>query len=172
MFKAKKIESIYKTVLSQNSFEIHLNRYAAIGGYQYDRLLSKWAIFKEGVEKDEQVSHARYVGADGIYVKQNVGAIPLKSKKGLGGLINHEFLASDLDELGISSATINIPITNFMHLSQQSGDIPYVYGGVTYYFNEEYLRSAFDVVLEQTSQRNISVAGILLVSPEGDAENF
>ena len=26
--------------------------------------------FKEGVEKDEQVSHARYVGADGIYVKQ------------------------------------------------------------------------------------------------------
>lgn len=169
MFKAKKIESIYKTVLSQNSFEIHLNRYAAIGGYQYDRLLSKWAIFKEGVEKDEQVSHARYVGADGIYVKQNVGAIPLKSKKGLGGLINHEFLASDLDELGISSATINIPITNFMHLSQQSGDIPYVYGGVTYYFNEEYLRSAFDVVLEQTSQRNISVAGILLVSPEGDA---
>lgn len=48
--------------MSQNSFEIHLNRYAAIGGYQYDRLLSKWAIFKEGVEKDEQVSHARYVG--------------------------------------------------------------------------------------------------------------
>ena len=47
-------------------------------------------------------------GADGIYVKQNVEAIPLKSKKGLGGLINHEFLASDLDELGISSATINI----------------------------------------------------------------
>lgn len=87
----------------------------------------------------------------------------------MGGLINHEFLASDLDGLGISSATINIPITNFMHLSQQSGDIPYVYGGVTYYFNEEYLRSAFDVVLEQTSQRNISVAGILLVSPEGDA---
>ena len=74
-----------------------------------------------------------------------------------------------IDELGISSATINIPITNFMHLSQQSGDIPYVFGGVTYYFNEEYLRSAFDVVLEQTSQRNISVAGILLVSPEGDA---
>lgn len=86
MFKAKKIESIYKTVLSQNSFEIHLNRYAAIGGYQYDRLLSKWAIFKEGVEKDEQVSHARYVGADGIYVKQNVGAIPLKSKKDWGDL--------------------------------------------------------------------------------------
>lgn len=85
MFKAEKIESIYKTVLSQNSFEIHLDRYVAIGGYQYDRLLSKWAIFKGGVEKDEQVSHARYVGADGVYVKQKVGAISLKSKKGLGG---------------------------------------------------------------------------------------
>ena len=41
------------------------------------------------------------------YVKQNVEAIPLKSKKGLGGLINHEFLASDLDELGISTFTVD-----------------------------------------------------------------
>lgn len=72
--------------MSQNSFEIHLDRYVAIGGYQYDRLLSKWAIFKGGVEKDEQVSHARYVGADGVYVKQKVGAISLKSKKDWGGL--------------------------------------------------------------------------------------
>ena len=68
-----------------------------------------------------------------------------------------------------SSATINIPISHFMHLSQQEGDIPHTYGGRTYYFNEGYMKSSFDAVLEQTSKRGISVAGILLVPPTGDA---
>lgn len=167
MFKEGKIE--FKTPLSDNSFLIQLDRYVDIDGFQYDRLLSKWAIFKEGVDVDELVSHARYTNVDEIYAKQNIEAITLKSKKGLGGLINHELLAYDLDALGISSATINIPINNFMHLSQQVGDIPYEYGGKTYYFSEQYLINSFDVVLKQTSQRGIAVAGILLIAPEGDA---
>ncbi len=91
--------------------------------------MSKWAVFKEGVDVDELVSHARYANVDAIHAKQSVEAVPLKSKKGLGGLINHGLLTHDLDELGISSATINIPISNFMHLSEQPGDIPYTYGG-------------------------------------------
>lgn len=140
-----------------------------MGDFKYDRLLSKWAVFKEGADVDELVSHARYANVDAIHAKQSVEAVPLKSKKGLGGLINHELLTHDLDELGISSATINIPISNFMHLSEQPGDIPYTYGGKTYYFNEQYLISSFDVVLQQTSQRGISVAGILLIAPSGDA---
>ena len=167
LIKTNKIE--YKTALSENSFKIQLYRYVTVGDYRYDRLLSKWAIFREGAVKDEIVSHARYADVDKIHVKQNVAAIPLKSKKGLGGLINHELLTHDLDALGISSATINIPITHFMHLSQQAGDISHTYGGKTYYFNEEFLRNAFDAVLAQTSQRGISVAGILLIAPTGDA---
>lgn len=83
-----------------------MDRYVTIGDYKYDRLLSKWAIYKEGASKDEIVSHARYANVDKIHVKQSVEAIPLKSKKGLGGLINHGFLASDLDALDIASATI------------------------------------------------------------------
>ena len=74
-----------------------------------------------------------------------------------------------MDALDIASATINIPISHFMHLSQQEGDIPHTYGGRTYYFNEGYMKSSFDAVLEQTSERGISVAGILLVPPTGDA---
>ena len=167
MFKVEKVEN--KTPLSNGSFNVQLDRYVTIGDYKYDRLLSKWAIYKEGASKDEIVSHARYANVDKIHVKQSVEAIPLKSKKGLGGLINHGFLASDLDDLGIASATINIPISHFMHLSQQEGDIPHTYGGRTYYFNEGYMKSSFDAVLEQTSKRGISVAGILLVPPTGDA---
>lgn len=167
MFKVEKVEN--KTPLSNGSFNVQLDRYVAIGDYEYDRLLSKWAIYREGASKDELVSHARYANVDKMHVKQSVEAIPLKSKKGLGGLINHRFLASDLDDLGITSATINIPISHFMHLSQQEGDIPHTYGGRTYYFNEGYMKSSFDAVLEQTSKRGISVAGILLVPPTGDA---
>lgn len=167
MFKTKKIE--FKIPLSENSFSIQLDRYVTVGDFKYDRLLSKWAVFKEGADVDELVSHARYANVDAIHAKQSVEAVPLKSKKGLGGLINHGLLTHDLDELGISSATINIPISNFMHLSEQPGDIPYTYGGKTYYFNEQYLISSFDVVLQQTSQRGISVAGILLIAPSGDA---
>lgn len=167
MFKVEKVEN--KTPLSTSSFNVQLDRYVTIGDYEYDRLLSKWAIYKEGASKDEIVSHARYANVDKMHVKQTVEAIPLKSKKGLGGLINHGCLASDLDALGIASATINIPISHFMHLSQQEGDIPYPYGGRTYYFNEGYMKSSFDAVLEQTSKRGISVAGILLVPPTGDA---
>ena len=167
MFNVEKVEN--KTPLSTSSFNVQLDRYVTIGDYEYDRLLSKWAIYKEGASKDEIVSHARYANVDKMYVKQSVEAIPLKSKRGLGGLINHGFLASDLDDLGIASATINIPISHFMHLSQQDGDIPYSYGGRTYYFNEAYMKGSFDAVLEQTSERGISVAGILLVPPTGDA---
>lgn len=167
MFKTEKIE--FKIPLSENSFSIQLDRYVTVGDFKYDRLLSKWAVFKEGADVDELVSHARYANVDAIHAKQSVEAVPLKSKKGLGGLINHGLLTHDLDELGISSATINIPISNFMHLSEQPGDIPYTYGGKTYYFNEQYLISSFDVVLQQTSQRGISVAGILLIAPSGDA---
>lgn len=167
MFNVEKVEN--KTLLSTCSFNVQLDRYVTIGDYEYDRLLSKWAIYKEGASKDEIVSHARYANVDKLHVKQTVEAIPLKSKKGLGGLINHGFLASDLDALDIASATINIPISHFMHLSQQEGDIPHTYGGRTYYFNEGYMKSSFDAVLEQTSKRGISVAGILLVPPTGDA---
>lgn len=167
LFKAKKIES--KTTLSTNSFQVQLDRYATVDGYRYDRLLSKWAVFKEGAVNDEMVSHARYAEVDKIHTVKNVEPIPLKSKKGLGGLINHELLPHDLDALGISSATVNIPITHFMHLTEQAGDLSHTYGGKTYYFNEEYIRNSLDLVLAQTSQRNISVAGILLIPPMGDA---
>ena len=149
MFKVEKVGN--KTPLSNGSFNVQLDRYVTIGDYKYDRLLSKWAIYKEGASKDEIVSHARYANVDKIHVKQSVEAIPLKSKKGLGGLINHGFLASDLDDLGIASATINIPISHFMHLSQQEGDIPHTYGGRTYYFNEGYMKSSFDACLLYTS---------------------
>ena len=62
MFKVEKVGN--KTPLSNGSFNVQLDRYVTIGDYKYDRLLSKWAIYKEGASKDEIVSHARYANVD------------------------------------------------------------------------------------------------------------
>ena len=66
----------YKVKLTDSSFEIELERYVERDGTLYDRLLSKWAIYKEGVERDQLVSHAHQV--DLIHY-QNFYEFPVKS---------------------------------------------------------------------------------------------
>lgn len=152
----------YKVKLTDSSFEIELERYVERDGTLYDRLLSKWAIYKEGVERDQLVSHAHQV--DEIHAFQNLPAIKLTSKKGLGGIIPNKYI-SDFSALDISSATINVCITQFMHLTPRAGDIAHTYGGRTYYMDEGYLKSLLDVPLLEAAKRNIAVAAIILVEP-------
>lgn len=152
----------YKLKLEDSSFEIKLERYVERDGALYDRLLSKWAIYKEGVERDQLVSHAHQ--ADEIHAFQNLPAIKLTSKKGLGGIIPNQYI-SDFTSLGISSATINVCITQFMHLTPRAGDIAHTYGGRTYYMDEGYLKTVLDVPLLEAAKRNIAVAAIILVEP-------
>ena len=134
----------YKLKLEDSSFAIKLERYVERDGALYDRLLSKWAIYKEGVERDQLVSHAHQ--ADEIHAFQNLPAIKLTSKKGLGGIIPNQYI-SDFTLLGISSATINVCITQFMHLTPRAGDIAHTYGGRTYYMDEGYLKTVLDLSL-------------------------
>ena len=72
---------------------------------------------------------------------------------------------SDFTSLGISSATINVCITQFMHLTPRAGDIAHTYGGRTYYMDEGYLKTVLDVPLLEAAKRNIAVAPIILVEP-------
>ena len=153
----------YKVELTEASFSIVLDRFIEREGVLYDRLLSKWAIFQMTDLTDQLASHARH--ADEIWASQHLSPITLTSKKGLGGLTANSFI-SDLSLLGISSATINVCITHFMHLTPKVGDIEHLYGGKTYYMDEEYLNNTLDkVLLEATKKRNISVAAIILIDP-------
>nr|DAM39509.1 MAG TPA: glycoside hydrolase family protein [Caudoviricetes sp.] len=104
------------------------------------------------------------VQADEIHAFQNLPAIKLTSKKGLGGIIPNQYI-SDFTSLGISSATINVCITQFMHLTPRAGDIAHTYGGRTYYMDEGYLKTVLDVPLLEAAKRNIAVAAIILVEP-------
>lgn len=161
-----KIETAsYKIKLTDLSFKVDLDRFVEREGVSYDRLLSKWVIVKQQNGVDILVSHARY--ADEIQAIQSLEPIKLTNKKGLGGIIPNQYI-TDLSLLDISSATINVPITHFMHLTTRSGDIEHMYGGKTYYMDEEYLRNALDIaLLAATKERTISVAAIILVEPAG-----
>ena len=103
-------------------------------GIVYDRLLSKWAIFEKNGEGSRLVSAARY--ADEVHAVSSPDAVPLRNKKGMGGIFMNDRI-SDFDELGLGSATLNLFVTQFAYLSPGAGRIPHEYGGRTYWFDSK-----------------------------------
>lgn len=167
LFKTDKIDEAYKIPLTQASFTQTVDRRRIINGFIYDGLLSRWAIFKEGTEKDELVSHAHY--ADKIAPIRSIEALNPAGKKGLGGIINSPYLESDIRDLGITSATINVCPVLFMHSTRQADDIEHQYNGKTYYFSKSFLESNLDAPLKIAAKYNVAVAGILLFHPAATA---
>lgn len=164
LFGTDKIEEAYKIPLTENSFTQTVDRRYTTDGYTYDRLLSRWAIFKEGTVKDELVSHAHY--ADQVNPIRSIEALNPSGKKGLGGIINTAHLESDIRDLGITSATINVCPVLFMHSTKQANDIEHYYNGKTYYFNKNFLETNLDAPLKIAAKYNVAVAGILLIHPK------
>lgn len=167
LFSLKKVDNAFKIPLSQQSFTQTVNRRRTTDGYVYDGLLSRWAIFKEGAEKDELVSHAHY--ADQISPIRSIEALNPTNKKGLGGIINSAHLESDIRDLGITSATINICPVLFMHATKQADDIEHQYNGKTYYFSKSFIENNLDTPLKIAAKYNVAVAGIILIHPESTA---
>ena len=158
----------YATPLTQSPFDVTLDRMASPEGFPYDRLLSQWAVVCRTAEGDRIVSHGRY--ADEVAALRNLPPVPMRSKKGLGGFYASDY-TSDLDDLGITSATVNVSPLQFMYLSPaKAGMVEHAYCGETYYFDTEKL-DALDATLRETAARDITVAAILLVDPAAEAPN-
>lgn len=146
-----------KVEVSGGSFSVNFSRIVARDGLgAYDRLLSRFAVVKSD---DTLCSHARY--ADEINAESNPSELRPKTKKGLGGFIRNNNV-SDLDDLGISSVTINILLNSIVN-TVQSGNytLEHKYGGVTYYMDKGNVAS-FDKVMAECSRRGIVVSAILL----------
>lgn len=159
----------YATPLTQSPFDITLDRMTEPEGFPYDRLLSQWAVVCRNDDGDHIVSHGRY--ADEVAPLRNLAPVPMRSKKGLGGFVINDY-TSDLDDLGITSATVNISPLQFMYLSPvKAGMIEHTYCGETYYFDAEELDRTLDAALRQTAARNITVAAILLIDPASNARD-
>jgi len=118
------------------------------------------------VQNDNIISHGRY--ADKITPKRAMTKQLPANKKGLGGIHNNGVLFSDLDALGITSGTINIPINHFMYLDNRSGAIKHSYGGKDYYFSQSYIDS-IDKALKESASRNIVIAAIILIPPAANS---
>lgn len=147
------------TALNNSSFSIDLDRFIVRDGFKYDRALSKWVIAKIGTT-DEMVSHARY--ADVITASQSMTAQKPAGRKGLGGYAVSRGFQTDLTDLQITSATVNIAFTEFMYSQSRSNAIAYTYGDKTYYFDQARVE-ALDKTLQAAQAKNIVVAAIILV---------
>ena len=147
------------TALSNSSFSVDLDRFIVRDGFKYDRALSKWVIVKSGTT-DEIVSHARY--ADSITASQSMTAQKPAGRKGLGGYAVSRGFQTDLTDLQITSATVNIAFTEFMYSQSRSNAIAYTYGDKTYYFDQARVE-ALDKTLQAAQVKNIVVAAIILV---------
>lgn len=148
-------------------FSVEVDRHIPVrGGRTYDRLLSKWAVFEKTQEGGRLVSAAHY--ADEVTALRELRPVPLKNKKGIGGISVNRFV-SDFDDLDLGSATLNMYVTQFTYLSYVPGTVAHEYGGRTYYFDENYLKSALDATLLEAGKRDMAVAAILLVQPASAA---
>jgi hypothetical protein len=148
-----------KIPLDNHSFRITLPRIINKNSLEYDRLLSKWVIVKEISNNESIDSHARY--ADIVEPKQSMPPGIVRSKKGLGGFFMNAYV-DDLDRLGITSITVNIPITAMLYSYQAANTVAHTYGKKKYYFSTSYLNH-IDQALKLAASKEIIVAAIILV---------
>lgn len=148
------------TALNSSSFSVDVDRFVVRNGFKYDRGLSKWVIAKTGTSSDEVVAHARY--ADQIVSTRSLPAQKPSGRKGLGGYSAGRGFQTDLDDLHVSSATVNVAFTEFMYLNSRANAIEHTYGDKTYYFDKARVE-ALDKTLQTAQSKNVVVAAIILV---------
>lgn len=144
--------------LNNPHFCIEIERFVNKEGFLYDRLFSKWVIID--VLANKIASHAHY--ADKINSLQHMPVVRLKGRKGLGGFDVGRGFLEDLDDLHITSVTVNIPFTSFMHHTSQPNTFSHNYGGKTYYFSKAAVDN-LDKTLQIAQKKGIIVAAIILV---------
>lgn len=163
----------YRTELNEKKFSVKLPRVVERENYDYDRLLSKWAIVKAEADSDLLVSHAHF--ADSVMPTYSAKPGVLANKKGIGaGRYENRFTYyADFDSLKVGSITANIVLDWVFSDKPYSGYRRYTYGGHTYYINPTAINQ-YDEMMIEAQKRNIVVLGILLVNTNSifkDPEN-
>jgi|GEM_PF-5467575 len=79
-------------------------------------------------------SYAKYAGQ--ITPEQTMTSEKPAGKKGLGGFPIRRGFESDLDDLNVSSVTMNITLTSFMYTQLNGNAHAHTYGDKTYFSNQ------------------------------------
>ncbi|MCQ2136240.1 MAG: DUF5722 domain-containing protein [Bacteroidales bacterium] len=149
-----------QAITAKGGFNISFNRFVSRDGFNYDRLLSRWALAKEVDGKFQICSHARY--ADQIPCTSSMAEVKMKTKKGLGGFFGPASQVSDLDDLGISSVTVNVTPNTFLRNTSSGTCYTHTYGGRTYYISKSQI-DTYDKNLKTCASRGIVVSAIILI---------
>lgn len=158
----KRYESLVPvTVAGDGSFSIEVPRVVKRDGRDHDRLTSRWQLFRKTAEGQEALTHGRYADVVACRAPELPPAKP-KTKKGLGGWTPNR-LPGELDELGISSVTVNMMIHSLVSLDPAPGHTPFQWQGRTYYADEKAL-AGHDQTFREAEKRGVMVSVILLVA--------
>ncbi|RYD63528.1 MAG: hypothetical protein EOP83_11955 [Verrucomicrobiaceae bacterium] len=163
----KTSETLVEVKPSNGTFALNVPRKRQRDGLDYDRLTSRWQLVKKSEASIEPLSHAHY--ADEVASRApDLPAAKPKSKKGLGGW-NAGRIPDELEELGITSVTVNVMIHSLVSLDPQPESTPFTWQGHTYHAREKALAD-LDATFLEAQKRGVMVSAILLVAnPAKDA---
>ncbi|MBP5498193.1 MAG: hypothetical protein J6X81_02325 [Muribaculaceae bacterium] len=150
------------TAIRSPQFSIRLPRYVERDGFNYDRLLSKWAIVSLDNEQQTLASHARY--ADDVAPIRTPMSFRPKNKKGVLGYPTHTTPngVRDLTALNCGIAANGFHLDEWLMtrpLSTTAGTSnpyypaeEYSYGGKTYYISGMKIREFDDLITNYCAQ--------------------
>jgi hypothetical protein len=146
----------------QGNFAISLPRKVQRDGRDYDRLTSRWQLFRASKDGHEAISHARY--AEQVVSRSpDLPPLKLKSKKGLGGW-HASRLSGELEDLGIAAVTVNVfAIHQLVSLKPGPDTTPFQWQGKTYYANQKAL-ARYDQTFREAEKNGVMVSAILLIT--------
>lgn len=131
-------------------------------GQTYDRLLSRWQLITVN-DQGTRIphSHARYPDSFPSKNTQLTPPVPA-NKKGLGGWAFYRS-PGDLDELGITSITVNVVLNSLLSPKPSKNTQSFQWQGQTFHANLQALRR-HDRTFKAAAERNILVDVVLLLS--------
>jgi hypothetical protein len=150
--------------LKPGTFIYNAKRFVPREGFNYDRLLSKWVIAEKTRAGYRLLSHAHY--PDSIKAKNDLPKELPAGRKGLGGYTAGRGHQEDLDELGVTSVTVNILLARLFSQKDAAGSIKHIYNGKEYYFRGKEVGD-LDSTLLATARKGLITAAILLIDKAG-----
>lgn len=147
-------------IAAEGAFTISLPRRTVRNGTTDDALLSRWVIIHRDENGWHPVSSARY--PDEVEAEYRPAPLPIRNKKGIGGMRANETFYDDMDQMDAGIVTLNITLDNLIGTVPFSSDIPYEYKGTTYHINQRQV-AVYDTRLTECAKRNTVAFGVILV---------
>ncbi|MCP5533620.1 MAG: hypothetical protein H7A49_14320 [Akkermansiaceae bacterium] len=125
-----------------------------------DRLTCRWQLVRKQGDSTQPLSHARY--ADEVACRSpDLPPSNPRNKKGLGGW-RAGVIPGEIEELGISSVTVNLMLHSLVAPGAGPDTDPFIWQGKTYHARRKALES-YDTTFREAAKHGLMVSAILLV---------